>query len=324
MADTLTGSFSQFINKCKDRIVDWCKDASKTVCLPLTGGSMSSGANITTTGTVTSGKVVVDTNTSIDDGVLSLKGENRKAFIYEINNTIESGANATYPSTDYDAGGLWIRDKNNNNLGLFNYRLNSTSSQVWMCVHNYLNANSHALIGIIHNKDKGFYTECVSPNSNVTTTNQIATTGWVNSLFTSVKTDATKWVKTEVTAGNATTNNPKGVVNQTCVRLKEGIQICWGLVSNAKPNYLVTFSKPFISATYSVTATLHYGGSGSGSGLIDSRAHEDSSVHVYDTTTSSFRLGRDMYVTDYNNYINNGTEIGLGWVEWIAIGWWTN
>ena len=330
MAD-LVGSIHQFLNNCKDTIVSWCKDAAKTVCLPLSGGSMNSGANITTTGTVNVGKITVDTDNVIDGGILTLKSAT--PYI-QINDTrLTSG---TVPSSNTDTG-VYFRDKDGKNIGL----IYSTASRIsnntdvrtmtHMCTHDFFNPGSHGVIGVYHDATNGFWTYSPHPMKLDTNTNKfvinpadnsnrIATTGWVNEFLKQVNRDATKWVTTEVTTG--TTDKPQGTVNQTCIRLKEGIQICFGIVSYAKPNYLVTFTKPFIDGCYAVTATLHYGGSSSGSGLIANKAHEDSSVHVYDTRNTSFRLGRDMYTATYNQYLNQGTEMGLGWVEWIAIGFW--
>ena len=46
MASELIGTIHQYINRCKDTIVEWCKDAAKTVCLPLTGGTINGNVTI--------------------------------------------------------------------------------------------------------------------------------------------------------------------------------------------------------------------------------------------------------------------------------------
>lgn len=314
MASELIGTIHQYINRCKDTIVEWCKDAAKTVCLPLTGGNV--------TGTINTTKLTVNTESSIDNGTLILKkqGDNSSDIILRLAETVQPRTN-NVPS-DQKWAGIYARSVSGYDVGKFFTRVSpDKTTESVVCVHSYDNS-SHYHLSINYSPTEGVYTQAPTPSSATDNSTKIATTAWVNNFLSSVSSESVKWQKTEVTASAATSTKPQGMVNQTCVRLREGLQICFGIVANAKPNYLVTFAKPFINAEYAVTATLHYGGSESGTGLIGSRAHEDSSVHVYQTNATSFRLGRDMFYADYNSWINQGVDIGLGWVEWIAIGWW--
>lgn len=321
MASELIGTIHQYINRCKDTIVEWCKDAAKTVCLPLTGGTINGDINIT-------GKInnksanVMHPEEKVEytqlEGNMGANDFWRLAVGVSYPGTSENDSGSSYLSID-------ISDDNNEQLLVRRY----TGTNTWLETNikktltlldptgNSIFPGSITATSVLTTGDSTSKTQAVTDNST-----KIATTAWVNNFLNAVSSESVKWQKAEVTASAATSTKPQGAVNQTCVRLREGLQICFGLVSNAKPNYLVTFAKPFINGEYAVTATLHYGGNESGDGLVGHRAHEDSSVHVYQTTATSFRLGRDMFYADYNSWINQGVDIGLGWVEWIAVGWW--
>ena len=159
----LVGSIHQFLNNCKDTIVSWCKDAAKTVCLPLSGGSMNSGANITTTGTVTSGKVVVDTNTNIDNGALNLRAAANSDNIV----TTDAGINLRFRDDVIAGSGgsappqgremrIAFKSGNNKDLGyLFSRVGTSKLVEQIMCVRSYDDPSQHWHLAINHSPTLG-------------------------------------------------------------------------------------------------------------------------------------------------------------------------
>ena len=309
MAD-LVGSIHQFLNNCKDTIVSWCKDAAKTVCLPLSGGSMNSGANITTTGTVTSGKIVID-KSYIDNGVAILKDSNPR--IKMINTNIASGV---IPESDVGST-VAFQTGDDVSISHIQFAANKISNNtdvrtmVYMCTHDFFNPDSYTSIAMYHDATSGFYTYSPHPMKFDASTNKfvlnpadnsnkIATTGWVNQALANM------------TKGYNTSNGTR------YIKFPNGLMICAGYAANVTAGSVVNFPAAFKNMP-DVVIVRHWGGTGD-STVGASSTVGSAPVQVYNTTVSSFRVGvHTATATDSTAYINGSYTI---YAMWIAVGEW--
>lgn len=221
--DNLGGSLSQLINRCKDRISSWITAALASY-LPLSGGTMSEGANIKTTGTISASRVVIDNNSYIDNGVEILKSDN--TYIHMLDTTITSGATPENSATS----GVFFNTGDNKAISHVEFAANKVAdsddvrTMIYMCTHDFFNPESYTSIGIYHDASQGFYTSSPHPtkldtngNAVINTadnSNKIATTKWVNSAIADMRVDSTKqlattnWVNNKISeAINTTISN---------------------------------------------------------------------------------------------------------------------
>ena len=320
----LSGSLNQLLNNCKTTIEGWINTIAAKY-LPLSGGTMNSGANITTTtGTITAGKVVVDTNTSIDNGQMHLRvapdsnnvvGGDANMYLWH-RSEVNAGSGGTAPTANREVKVIF-RSGNGKDLGyVFNRaNTNKTVEQV-LCVRSFDDpSNKHWHLAICHSPTAGVYTSAPHPSKLDTNGNIV-----INTADNSNKIATTYWIR------QALPDLVGGTITGTATYAKfpNGTLICAGFVGPVQPGAQVTYPVPFTTRPY-VSIVRHWGGNGDEAAGFSGKSVESAPIQIYDTdnyTTSGstrsytyFRVGvyesRTLWQSTNNVY-------GM----WIAFGKW--
>ena len=251
----LSGSLNQLLNNCKTTIEGWINTIAAKY-LPLSGGTMNSGANITTTtGTITAGKVVVDTNTSIDNGQMHLRvapdsnnvvGGDANMYLWH-RSEVNAGSGGTAPTANREVKVIF-RSGNGKDLGyVFNRaNTNKTVEQV-LCVRSFDDpSNKHWHLAICHSPTAGVYTSAPHPSKLDTNGNIV-----INTADNSNKIATTYWIR------QALPDLVGGTITGTATYAKfpNGTLICAGFVGPVQPGAQVTYPVPFTTRPVSSTVT---------------------------------------------------------------------
>ena len=184
-------------------------------------------------------------------------------------------------------------------------------TMVYICTHDFFNPDSYTSIGMYHDATNGFYTSSphpmkfdasankfvINPADN---SNKIATTAWVNQVLANM------------TKGYNTSNGTR------YIKFPNGLMICAGYAANVKAGAVVTFPVAFKTMP-DVVATRHWGGNGDANSGASSTIGSVP-VQVYNTTTSSFRIGVHAdSAADAAAYLEGSNTI---YAMWIAFGEW--
>ena len=201
IADNLTGSLSQLIDRCRSRIEGWISSIAEGY-LPLSGGHLS--GDLSSDGSVTSNSVVTDsisvnnsddtpTKSTLSNGVLVLKkaGDNSADLIMRLATSADPGTNSDAPSQQRWSG-MYIRGVSGKDAGKFFTMVNTNKKvESVMCVHEYNNPNNHYHISINHDPINGAWSHIdVAPKDSLQgyssfVDSQIATAKWVKDTIAS-------------------------------------------------------------------------------------------------------------------------------------------
>jgi len=287
MAD-LVGSIHQFLNNCKDTIVSWCKDAAKTVCLPLTGGTVN--GNVSTKKlTATS----VNSSGDVYSKHISIDNPSTTGAIVIINTT--TSYNDIYATSENN-------DDEDKRIGFIRFNPNRDGyKEIEMVVPQMINNSlKYSTIRTGMNSSGEFYTKAMTPTSVTDNTNNIATTYWVNQALANM------------TKGYNTSNGTR------YIKFPNGLMICAGYAANVTAGSVVNFPAAFKNMP-DVVIVRHWGGTGD-STVGASSTVGSAPVQVYNTTVSSFRVGvHTATAADSSAYINGSYTI---YAMWIAVGEW--
>lgn len=290
----LVGSIHQFLNNCKDTIVSWCKDAAKTVCLPLTGGSI----NGTVKNTLSSDIVQPEQKVEFTQFEGNMGSNDFWRIAVGISPYENPGADSGYSYISLD-----ISDDNNEQLLVRRY----TGTNTWLETNikkilTLLDANGNSIFpgsitatAVLTTGDSTSKTQALTDNST-----KIATTAWVNQVLANM------------TKGYNTSNGTR------YIKFPNGLMICAGYAANVTAGSVVNFPAAFKNMP-DVVIVRHWGGTGD-STVGASSTVGSAPVQVYNTTVSSFRVGvHTATAADSTAYINGSYTI---YAMWIAVGEW--
>ena len=290
MATELIGTIHQFRNNCKDTIVSWCKDAAKTVCLPLTGGTIS--GNVTVNGTTNlKGVTTVDSTLNAKSGIFRSTNDGGiiqtlapgEAASDTVNGSIVNVDIGWKYSTSYGPVISFRSSKYVNNPGRLDLHTRTPD---------------HTYILSLLNDGKILWDGPTPANTD--STNHLATTRWVQNVLANM------------TKGYNTSNGTR------YIKFPNGLMICAGYAANVTAGTIVNFPVAFKNMP-DVVATRHWGGTGDAS-VGASSVVGSVPVHVYSTTTASFRIGVHTNTSaDATAYLGGNYTI---YAMWVAVGEW--
>ena len=286
----LVGSIHQFLNNCKETIVSWCKDAAKTVCLPLTGGTIS--GNVTVNGTTNlKGVTTVDSTLNAKSGIFRSTNDGGiiqtlapgEAASDTVNGSIVNVDIGWKYSTSYGPVISFRSSKYVNNPGRLDLHTRTPD---------------HTYILSLLNDGKILWDGPTPANTD--STNHLATTRWVQNVLANM------------------TKSYNSSTSLRYVKFPNGTMICAGYAGNVKAGSVITYPVAFKNPPV-VLACRHWGGNGDASVGATSTAGS-APVQVYNTIATSFRIGvHTASSADTSTYTSGTTTICA---MWIAFGEW--
>ena len=305
MASELIGTIHQYINRCKDTIVEWCKDAAKTVCLPLTGGTINGNVTI-------KGETTVNDKLHAQGGIFreTTNGRQFQLFhpgIEDTETSLEAKANTGTNILNVDVGWNYA----NFDGALIGFR-SADYPEAAGLLNLYTRTAEHTYALSLNNTGRITWS---GPVPEVTdNSSHLATTAWVNNYMNQMANG---------TLGSTATGNAR------YIKFPNGKLICSGLLWNVYSGTRISFPVPFVGMEPHVVISRHWGGNNTNPEAGATWAVGSAPLQVYDTSTTvsssnktytGFRVG--VYThnsTDMTQYINKQQTI---YGMWIAFGEW--
>ena len=329
----LNGSILQLINSCKTTIEGWINTIAAKY-LPLSGGTVNGDVNINATTTTNILHVNEPPNVS---GAITISRTGNTSGVPNggpyIDFKILDITKGEWPATGVTKHSDLFFYSNDNSIGENRYGAIESyisPTRIGMSMNCYTNevSTQNDNIGIMWNKDNGFWTYAPHPKKLDTSTNTFV----LNTADSSNKIATTYWIRQALpnlvggtfNIGASSEAGTGGTIYQKYIKFPNGYLICHGTLWGIQPGDWITFLVPFIQEP-SIVATRHYGSNNGADAGFSYQDTESAPLHVYNTsnytTSGSTRNYTGFRIGVYESKLNWGTDNKV-YGMWIAIGRW--